>query len=203
MFIHSYQSKVLQSILAVITLVAASVITAQEIIFPQKKSEAGNSGQRIKKQLSDVEKQADLIDRYKQLLVKKPAQDWAFQKLFRIYLKRNNTQALVDEYKALVKESPEDSTPRIVLSRIYQELDQHEDALKTLKKLKDPGRDVLLILGKVYLANGKFDEATKSIRAAVDKSNSRDQRRKCYELLGTVYLKNKQKDKACVLLRLR
>ena len=148
-------------------------------------------------QFTDAKK-TNLVYKYKKLLVRKPTQSWAFDKLFRLYVEENKLQDLVEEYQKLVKESPSSSN-KVVLARLYLELDKGEKALKLLQDVSNPTGAILLLTGKVQLKSSQFEKARKLIIKAIAKMHSYREKFKAYEILGMAYLQDGKMQQAVKL----
>jgi len=122
-----------------------------------------------------------------------PDDDVLQKKLAKCYLKTNQLDAAIEQYKSVVAENPDNTKAYFNLAGAYRMKEMNKEALKTLEDLKKIDPDnirILLAKADVYVAMNKLTEAEKQANAALAKDATLYEP---YRLLATIKLKQGQK----------
>lgn len=150
-------------------------------------AEAPGADPEAVKKAEEARRREEIITRYRELLYKKPTHQWAFDKLFRIYVEKNRVDELVADYEELSKTNPDEDPYHVVLARLYDKTDKPDEAAAALDKVKTRDHEVLLLASKVYRKQKNYDRAAEALKTAAEGVKSGRLLKDIYRELGVIY----------------
>lgn len=114
-------------------------------------------------------------------------------------LNDNQSDAALDQFKAIVEADPHDAPSYMRMAEIYRRTGNFDKALESLKKAESEVQDSLEVpynMAVIYQAQGKYDEAVQTLQALLKKTEKADgkytageknNRAVFLERLGSVY----------------
>jgi len=111
-------------------------------------------------------------------------------------LQQSDPQAAIIQLKNALREDPENVEARRLLGEIHLDFQRFQEAAKELKRVHEtaPGADIVILLGRALLGQGKMDEALELVNQA-DVSDG-DQRRALTLLKAEALLSLKRTEEA-------
>lgn len=138
-------------------------------------------------------------DRYLEALRRNPFQDRAFEALFSSYFSAEGLDAWITEL-AKPDELPETQTADLILlGRIHARLFKTKEAIASLEQVHgDPASDPKfnVLLGKLYDADGRREDAVAQLNAALNTLSDPDERAEAARILGDVLIRAGRVDEA-------
>ena len=157
------------------TLLLTPAIFAQDVHFAQNES-------------NDTKVIANVIERYKLMLKRKPREGSSFDRLYQFYLEGDGLTAMVSDYEAEANANPQDANIQLLLGHIYKRLGNDTDALAAYQRAVELAPNnyyAYFALGQLYVALRKHEEAIPQLSKAATLS---DQTRSVTpEELTTIY----------------
>jgi tetratricopeptide (TPR) repeat protein len=138
----------------------------------------------------------EIIARYRTLLYQKPFHQWAFDKLFRIYVEKNMVKNLLSEYRELSINNPDDDAYHIVYARVAEKLDDLSSAAEALSRIKEKSHDSLMLCARINRKLGKFAEAAVFLEQAAKGVEEPRILKEIYRELGIIYSASGDRSKA-------
>ena len=77
---------------------------------------------------------AKIIERYKQMLSRKPKEGSTFDRLYQFYLEGAGLDAMVADYQAETQTNPDNANPQLILGHIYKRLGKDAEAVKAYQR---------------------------------------------------------------------
>jgi len=128
-----------------------------------------------------------LLEKYRQLLEKQPAEGTALDRLWDLYGKHFTTRELIDEYRKRVQEDPSNPNLCIVLGLLEKKAGHADVALTQLQKASELAPDEILAwqaLADAQSALGLHADSVKSLEKALTLAKSPAVKIPLYEKLG-------------------
>ena len=82
----------------------------------------------------DTTNDAKIIERYKQMLSRKPKEGSTFDRLYQFYLEGSGLDAMVADYQAEAAAKPDNPNPQLILGHIYKRLGRDAEAVKAYQR---------------------------------------------------------------------
>jgi len=153
-----------------------------------------------------VESEATL-ERFHQLLRRKPLHRPAFEGLVKHYAGRNELPELVRHYEERVGALPDDHALRIVLARLYLRTSQPEKAVELIDKLsarnvtkRRDSAQLLSFQSRLYQRVGRGEEAIAMLKKAIAEAETIALRTRLTEGLSDLYLQAGERELAAQAL---
>jgi tetratricopeptide (TPR) repeat protein len=114
-------------------------------------------------------------------------------------LNDNQSDAALDQFKAIVDADPHDAPSYLRMAELYRRTGNFDKALEALKKAESEVQDSLEVpynMAVIYQAQGKYDEAVQALQALLKRTEKpdgkytageRNNRAVFYERLGSIY----------------
>lgn len=136
-----------------------------------------------------------IIQRYKQILHRKPKEGNAFDRLYQFYLEGPGLDQMVADYQAEARENPNDPSIRLILGHIYKRLGKDREAIQAYKRGVELAPDnyyAHFALGRMYAALRRYQEAIEPLKQAAalaerSRSATPEELTAIYKSLGRAY----------------
>lgn len=135
-----------------------------------------------------------LLEKYKQLLEKQPAEGTALDRLWELYGKHFSTRDLIAEYRKRTEADPKNAKLLIVLGLLEMKADHAQAAADALRQATSLAPDELLAwqaLADVQIAQGLHADAALSLEKALALSRSASVKIPLYEKLGAAHTQSR------------
>ena len=154
----------------------------------------------------EVTDDAKIIERYKQMLNRKPKEGSTFDRLYQFYLEGAGLDAMVADYQAEAAAKPDASNVQLILGHIYKRLGKDTEAIKTYQRaITRSPNDYYphLALGQIYTTLRRYEEAINTLTKAAalsaqTESGTLDDRITIYKTLGRAYFHRDRVDDAII-----
>ncbi len=140
-------------------------------------------------------------ERYEQVLQRDPLQDAAFDRVYESYMLTEGVDAWLGKLKSAEGEV-ETAGSLVLRGRILARQFKAGEAVEALSKARELGEGSAAfnaLLGRLYYETGKDDDAITLLGAALDASESPEQRSELCRMLGSVYLRSGKRAEAAAV----
>jgi tetratricopeptide (TPR) repeat protein len=153
------------------------------------------------------------IDAYRNAVKLDPDNLEARRGLAQNLLNDNQSDAALDQFKAIVDADPHDAPSYLRIAELYRRTGNFDKAIEALKKAETEVQDSLEVpynMAVIYQAQGKYDEAASTLQALLKKTEKpdskytpgeRNNRAVFYERLGSVYRDQNKPTQAVEIFR--
>ena len=147
---------------------------------------------------------AKIIERYKQMLNRKPKEGSTFDRLYQFYLEGSGLDTMVADYQAEAAAKPNAPNIQLILGHIHKRLGKDTEAIKAYQRavtLSSKDYYPHLALGQIYTTLRQYEEAIDALTKAAALSEQTasatlDDRTLIYKTLGRAYFHQDQVDDA-------
>ena len=152
----------------------------------------------------EVTDDAEIIERYKQMLNRKPKEGSTFDRLYQFYLEGAGLDAMEADYEAEAAAKPEAPNLQIVLGHIYKRLGKDTEAIKAYQRaitLSSKDYYSHFALGHLYTTLRQYEAAINALTKAAalveqTASATPDDQTAIYKTLGRAYFHQDRVDDA-------
>ena len=145
-----------------------------------------------------------IIERYKQMLNRKPKEGSTFDRLYQFYLEGAGLDAMVADYQSEAEAKPDAPNVQLILGHIHKRLGKETEAITAYQRamtLSPNDYYPHFALGHIYTISRQYEQAIKALtKAAVlseqTASATPDDRTSIYKVLGRAYFHQDQVDDA-------
>ncbi len=147
---------------------------------------------------------AQIIERYKQMLNRKPKEGSTFDRLYQFYLEGAGLEAMVADYQAAAESKPGAPNLQLILGHIYKRLGKETEAIKAYQRavtLSPNNYYPHFALGHTYTTLRQYEQAIDALTKAAALSEQTDSatstdRTSIYKTLGRAYFHQDRIDEA-------
>ena len=147
---------------------------------------------------------AKIIERYKQMLNRKPKEGSTFDRLYQFYLEGPGLDAMVADYQAAAQAKPDNPNFQLILGHIYKRFGKDPEAIKAYQRavtLSSNDYYPHLALGHIYTTLRQHEETINALTKASALSErmasaTPDDRIAIYKTLGRAYFHQDRVDDA-------
>ena len=147
---------------------------------------------------------AKIIERYKQMLNRKPKEGSTFDRLYQFYLEGAGLDTMVADYQAEAAAKPDAPNIQLILGHIHKRLGKDTEAIKAYQRavtLSSKDYYPHLALGQIYTTLRQYEEAIDALTKAAALSEQTasatlDDRTLIYKTLGRAYFHQDRVDDA-------
>jgi len=147
---------------------------------------------------------AKIIERYKQMLNRKPKEGSTFDRLYQFYLEGAGLDAMVADYQAEAAAKPDAPNLQLILGHIYKRLGKDTEAIKAYQRavtLSPNDYYPHFALGHIYTTGHQYEQAINALTKAGALSEQTvsatpDDRTAIYKTLGRAYFHQDRVDAA-------
>ncbi len=145
-----------------------------------------------------------IVERYKQMLERKPKEGSTFDRLYQLYLERSGLDQMIVDYQAEVGAQPNNPNLQLILGHIYKRLGKSTEAIVAYRRAIDLASDDYyphFALGQMYAALRQHEQAIAALTKAADlaivsQSATPDELMATYKALGRAYFRRDRIDEA-------
>ena len=147
---------------------------------------------------------AKIIERYKQMLNRKPKEGSTFDRLYQFYLEGSGLDAMVADYQAEAAAKPDAPNIQIILGHIYKRLGKDIEAVEAYQRAVTRSPNDYyphLALGQIFTTLRRYKAAINALTKAAALSEkaefaTSDDRTAIYKTLGRAYFHQDRVDEA-------
>ena len=147
---------------------------------------------------------AKIIERYKQMLNRKPKEGSTFDRLYQFYLEGAGLDAMVADYQAEAEAKPDAPNLQLILGHIHKRLGKGTEAVKAYQRavtLSPNDYYPHFALGHIYTTRRQYEQAINALTKAAALSEQTvsatlDDRTAIYKTLGRAYFHQDRVDAA-------
>ena len=147
---------------------------------------------------------AKIIERYKQMLNRKPKEGSTFDRLYQFYLEGAGLDAMVADYQAEAAAKPDAPNLQLILGHIHKRLGKDTEAIKAYQRAVELAPNDYyphFALGHIYTTLRQYEQAINALTKAAALSEQMvsatpDDRTAIYKTLGRAYFHQDQVDDA-------
>ncbi len=147
---------------------------------------------------------AKIIERYKQMLNRKPKEGSTFDRLYQFYLEGAGLEAMVADYQAEAAAKPDAPNLQLILGHIHKRLGKDTEAIKAYQRavtLSSNDYYPHFALGNIYTTGRQYEQAINALTKAAALSEQAvsampDDRTAIYKTLGRAYFHQDRVDAA-------
>ncbi|HEX30631.1 TPA: tetratricopeptide repeat protein, partial [Candidatus Poribacteria bacterium] len=117
----------------------------------------------------ETDKNVKIIQRYKQILYRKPKEGSVFDRLYQFYLEGPGLDRMVADYQREAEEKPNDPNIQLILGHIYKRLGRDKAAVKAYERAAKLAPDDYyppFALGRMYITLRRYEEAIEPLKRA-------------------------------------
>ena len=145
-----------------------------------------------------------IIERYKQMLNRKPKEGSTFDRLYQFYLEGDGLDAMVEDYQTEAAAKPDAPNTQIILGHIYKRLGKDTEATKAYQRtvtLSPNDYYPHFVLGQIYTTGHQYEAAINALTKAValveqTASATPDNQTAIYKTIGRAYFHQDRVDDA-------
>jgi len=145
-----------------------------------------------------------IIERYKQMLNRKPKEGSTFDRLYQFYLEGVGLDAMVADYRAEAAAKPDAPNLQLILGHIYKRLGKETEAIRAYQRavtLSPNDYYPHFALGHIYTTGRQYEQAINALTKAAALSEQTvsatpDDRTAIYKTLGRAYFHQDRVDAA-------
>ena len=150
-----------------------------------------------------------IVERYKQMLERKPKEGSTFDRLYQLYLEGASLEQMVVDYQTEAAAKPENPNLQLILGHIYKRLGKNTEAIVVYRHAVDLVSDNYyphFALGQMYATlrqhEGAIDALTKAADLAMkSRAATPDELTATYKALGRAYFRRDRIDEAIAAWR--
>ena len=147
---------------------------------------------------------AKIIERYKQMLNRKPKEGSTFDRLYQFYLEGTGLDAMVTDYQAEAAAKPDAPNLQLILGHIHKRLGKDTEAIKAYQRAVELAPNDYyphFALGHIYTTLRQYEPAIDALTKAAALSEQTvsatpDDRTAIYKTLGRAYFHQDRVDEA-------
>ena len=147
---------------------------------------------------------AKIIERYKQMLNRKPKEGSTFDRLYQFYLEGNGLEAMVADYQAEAAATPDAPNLQLILGHIYKRLGKDADAVKAYQRAVELAPNNYyshFALGQAYAILLQHENAIGALNRAAKiaeetQTATPEDLTATYKALGSAYFRRDRVDEA-------
>ena len=152
----------------------------------------------------EVTEDTKIIERYKQMLNRKPKEGSTFDRLYQFYLEGSGLDAMVADYQAEAAAKPDAPNVHLILGHIHKRLGKNTEAIKAYQRASTLAPNAYyphFALGNIYTTLRQYDQAINALTQAAafaeqTASATLDDRTSIYKVLGRAYFHRDRMDAA-------
>ena len=145
-----------------------------------------------------------IIERYKQMLERKPKEGSTFDRLYQLYLEGFGLDQMVVDYQTEATSKPDNPNLQLILGHIYKRLGKNTEAIVAYRHAVDLSPDDYyphFALGQMYATLRQHERAIAALTKAADlaiasQSATPDELTATYKALGRAYFRRDRIDEA-------
>ena len=145
-----------------------------------------------------------IVERYKQMLERKPKEGSTFDRLYQLYLEGSGLEQMVVDYQTEVATRTEDPNLQLILGHIYKRLGVNTEAILAYRRAVDLASEDYyphFALGQMYATLRQHEQAIAALTkaanlAAESRSATPDELTATYKALGRAYFRRDRIDEA-------
>ncbi len=145
-----------------------------------------------------------IVERYKQMLERKPKEGSTFDRLYQLYLEGAGLEQMVVDYKTEAAAKPENPNLQLILGHIYKRLGKNTEAILAYRGAVDLVSDDYyphFALGQMYATLRQHEEAIASLTKAANlgmksRAATPEELMATYKALGRAYFRRDRVDEA-------
>ena len=145
-----------------------------------------------------------IVERYKQMLERKPKEGSTFDRLYQFYLGGSGLDQMVIDYQMEVRTKPDNPDLQLILGHIYKRLGKNTEAILAYRRAIDLASDdyyTHFALGQMYATLRQHEQAIDTLTKAADlaiesQSATPDELMATYKALGRAYFRRNRIDEA-------
>ena len=145
-----------------------------------------------------------IVERYKQMLERKPKEGSTFDRLYQLYLEGFGLEQMVVDYQTETTSKPDNPNLQLILGHIYKRLGKNTEAIVAYRHAVDLTPDDYyphFALGQMYATLRQHEKAIASLTKAVDlaiesRAATPDELTATYNALGRTYFRRDRIDEA-------
>jgi tetratricopeptide (TPR) repeat protein len=149
---------------------------------------------------------AKIIERYKQMLNRKPKEGSTFDRLYQFYLEGSGLDAMVADYQAEAAAEPDNPNPQLILGHIYKRLGKDAEAVKAYQhavELAPNNYYPHFALGQAYVILLQHENAIEALNQAAKiaeetQAATPEELTAIYKALGSAYFRRDRINEAIV-----
>lgn len=114
-----------------------------------------------------------IMERYKQILERKPKEGSTFDRLYQLYLEGSGLEQMVVDYQAETRTKPGNPNLQLILGHIYKRLGINSEAIMAYRRAVDLASDDYyphFALGQMYATLRQHEQAIAALTKAADLS---------------------------------
>ena len=145
-----------------------------------------------------------IVERYKQMLERKPKEGSTFDRLYQLYLEGAGLEQMVVDYQTETTSKPDNPNLQLILGHIYKRLGKNTKAIVAYRHAVDLTPDDYyphFALGQMYATLRQHEQAIAALTKAADlaiasQSATPDELTATYKALGRAYFRRDRIDEA-------
>ena len=145
-----------------------------------------------------------IIERYKQMLERKPKGGSTFDRLYRLYLEGFGLDQMVVDYQTDATSKPDNPNLQLILGHIYKRIGKNAEAIAAYRRAVDLAPDdyySYFALGRMYATLRQHEEAIATLTKAADlaiesRAATLEELTATYKALGRAYFRRDRIDEA-------
>ena len=145
-----------------------------------------------------------IVERYKQMLERKPKEGSTFDRLYQLYLEESGLDQMVVDYQTEAETKPDNPNLQLILGHIYKRLGKNTEAIVAYRHAVDLSPDDYyphFALGQMYATLRQHEQAIAALTKAADlaitsQSATPDELTATYKALGRAYFRRDRIDEA-------
>ena len=145
-----------------------------------------------------------IVERYKQMLERKPKEGSTFDRLYQLYLEGPGLEQMVVDYQTEATAKPDDPNLQLILGHIYKRLGVNTEAIVAYRHAVDLAPDDYyphFALGQMYATLRQHEQAIAALTKAADLAIASqfatpDELTATYKALGRAYFRRDRIDEA-------
>ncbi len=145
-----------------------------------------------------------IVERYKQMLERKPKEGSTFDRLYQLYLEGSGLEQMVVDYQTEAGAKPDNPNLQLILGHIYERIGRNAEAIAAYRRAVDLSPDDYyphFVLGQMYATLRQHEEAIAALTKAADlaiesRAATPDELTATYKALGRAYFRRDRIDEA-------
>ena len=145
-----------------------------------------------------------IVERYKQMLERKPKEGSTFDRLYQLYLEEQGLDQMVVDYQTEADAKPDDPNLQLILGHIYKRLGKNTEAILAYRRAVDLASDNYyphFALGQMYATLRQHEDAIAALTKAADlgmesRAATPEELTATYKALGRAYFRRDRIDEA-------
>ena len=145
-----------------------------------------------------------IVERYKQMLERKPKEGSTFDRLYQLYLEGSGLEQMVVDYQTEAGAKPDNPNLQLILGHIYKRIGVNTEAIVAYRRAVDLASDDYyphFALGQMYATLRQHEQAIAALTKAANlgtesRSATPDELTATYKALGRAYFRRDRIDEA-------